>query len=875
MRFVLRRAPKMPHWNVRRPPWRRSLGVLGLLIGMAAISLYSIDYGMQLYRTRRAENLAALLEQLQASQLATLPHYVRGLAFAHPDRLDIEMKPSDYLELAGRRQEALRQGVLLGGDNDFVPATVHHGNQSVEVKLRLKGDWTDHLLGDKWSFRIKVKGDGSVYGMKQLSLQHPRTRNYAYEWLFQHALEREDILSLRYDFVDVTLNAKELGIYAVEEHFEKRLIENRRRREGPILRLNEELLWADRVGQPWNSGGVSVTGLESEQAAWVDGFGDAVLTDPAQFQKFQLAASLFERFRNGELATHQVFDARRLGTFYALCDLLGSMHAGVWHNLRFYFNPVTSLLEPIGFDANAGHRIVRPIGALRDADEPIKFKDRAFSDPVLFEEYVRALERMSQPGYLDTLLKETRPELDRRLTILYKEFPYVHFSPAVFKHNRAVIAAALDPAKGLHAYLRGRSAGALSLETGSIQSMPVEILGVVVRDSLTLAPAARVILSPRMPDRPVSYRVAEFPLPASLPASLPIGSHLKVMYRILGASITRSADVFPWQYETDIPPADDLVRQGQSITELDCVRVDEARKRIEFKPGTWAIVASVVIPPGYEVACGEGTEIDLGQNATLLSFSRLNFAGSESAPIVVRSQGPHGGSVAVMSRGEESVLEYVHFLNLSNPAHGGWSLTGAVTFYEAPARFSHCVFADNECEDALNTIRSRVSIEACVFRHTQADAFDSDFSTGRIAQTLFVDCGNDAIDVSGSVFEVVDCRIDGTGDKGVSSGENSQVVVRNLELVHAAIAVASKDLSELRGEKIRITDSQVGMTIFQKKPEFGPASMVVDQLQMTGVQVPYLVEQNSKLTLNGKRISPNQEKVRDELYGVRYGKASR
>jgi parallel beta helix pectate lyase-like protein len=228
-----------------------------------------------------------------------------------------------------------------------------------------------------------------------------------------------------------------------------------------------------------------------------------------------------------------------------------------------------------------------------------------------------------------------------------------------------------------------------------------------------------------------------------------------------------------------------------------------------------------------------------------------------------------------MSRGEESGLEYVHFLSLSNPAHGGWSLTAAVTFYEAPARFSHCVFADNECEDALNTIRSRVSIEECVFRHTQADAFDSDFSNGKIAKTLFVDCGNDAIDVSGSVFEVADCRIEGTGDKGVSSGENSQVVVRNLELVRAAIAVASKDLSELRGEKIRIIDSQVGMTIFQKKPEFGPASMVVDQLEMTGVHVPYLVEKNSKLTLNGKRIQPNQEKVRDELYGVRYGKASR
>ena len=56
---------------------------------------------------------------------------------------------------------------------------------------------------------------------------------------------------------------------------------------------------------------------------------------------------------------------------------------------------------------------------------------------------------------------------------------------------------------------------------------------------------------------------------------------------------------------------------------------------------------------------------------------------------------------------------------------------------------------------------------------TQADAFDSDFCTGSIARCLFVNCGSDAIDVSGSVFEVADTRIEGTGDKGMSAGEDS------------------------------------------------------------------------------------------------------
>jgi len=48
--------------------------------------------------------------------------------------------------------------------------------------------------------------------MKQFSIHHPNTRNYVYEWIFHQALKREGVLSLRYDFIEVTLNGKFLDI---------------------------------------------------------------------------------------------------------------------------------------------------------------------------------------------------------------------------------------------------------------------------------------------------------------------------------------------------------------------------------------------------------------------------------------------------------------------------------------------------------------------------------------------------------------------------------------------------------------------------------------------------------------------------------------
>ena len=52
------------------------------------------------------------------------------------------------------------------------------------------------------------------------------------EWFLHQFVAYSGLLALRYDFVQLYLNGDNLGIYALEEHFEKELIENNNRREG-------------------------------------------------------------------------------------------------------------------------------------------------------------------------------------------------------------------------------------------------------------------------------------------------------------------------------------------------------------------------------------------------------------------------------------------------------------------------------------------------------------------------------------------------------------------------------------------------------------------------------------------------------------------
>ena len=142
-------------------------------------------------------------------------------------------------------------------------------------------------------------------------------------------------------------------------------------------------------------------------------------------------------------------------------------------------------------------------------------------------------------------------------------------------------------------------------------------------------------------------------------------------------------------------------------------------------------------------------------------------------------------------------------------------MTGAFTFYESPVRFFQCRFGENSSEDALNIIRSDFVIDACVFTNASSDAFDADFCTGRIENSYFSMCGNDGIDVSGSLVEVVDCRLEDIGDKGLSAGEDSKMEARNVQFERVGIALASKDKSHLNIDGARIDECEVGITIFQ------------------------------------------------------------
>lgn len=861
---------------------RRSLRCLVLIplvfIVIAGMMLGSVFFGVRL-RTDH-ETLKQWILSVARHKLAFIPNYVEG-RFAQPEHIDIDIKHKDFQKLAYKRQQALEAGFLHAVDEDWIPAKIRYHDETYKVMLRLKGDRSDHWAGaDGWSYKVKIKDEDKTFlGMKRFALQAPVTRGYLNDWFMHKLFAHCGLISLRYDFIEVAINGKTQPIYAIEENFEKRLIEHNGRRDGPIVRFNTELLWRFRGRVPEQLTWPAITAYQMKR----------IEADEKLYDQFITAQNLLEHFRQNTLPPGKVFDSQKLAMFFAIIDLMGYHHAVLLDNVKFYYNPVTSLLEPVGYDNSWLYSLEeeglwgagRPIDAAHTPDSPHQDWGHAlFRDRDFFKCYVRALEKLSGKAFLDDFFAGTDVEYREKLQVLHKDYPWYHFEgKSILYANQQYIRNALYPVKALHCYFRSYDADRklLSLTVRNIHEMPTEVVGISLGDRRLVALSEARLLPPRTEAEPFNYQTVDFLLPDDFQWTVAALADLRVNYTIIGASRSAEESIYARPALDESFVQKDFIRQQANHETFDFLAVDKVNKTIVFAPGHINLDQNLIIPKGFTVYCLPGTNLDLSNSAKILSYSPVIFNGSAELPITVKSSDGTGQGIVVMCAQGQSELKHVIFDGLTYPAQATWQLTSSVTFYESPVNISHCRFSNNFSEDSLNLIRSQFVIDNCVFSSTSSDALDVDFCNGSVTSSSFLNIGNDAIDVSGSEVQVHDVFINKAGDKGLSVGENSVVTAERLTIKNAEIALASKDMSRITIDGIVLSDCRIGFAAYQKKSEFGPGALVVTNLQDDNVSRLYLIEARSSMILDAAEITPNadQQSVKDILYGVEYGKSSK
>jgi hypothetical protein len=89
-----------------------------------------------------------------------------------------------------------------------------------------------------------------------------------------------------------------------------------------------------------------------------------------------------------------------------------------------------------------------------------------------------------------------------------------------------------------------------------------------------------------------------------------------------------------------------------------------------------------------------------------------------------------------------------------------------------------------------------------------------------------------------------------------------------LNIQTATIGLAVKDLSETNFVEIEVNDTKIGVALFQKKPEFGPAKTIIAKLRLTNYETKYIVESGSKLIVSGREIETNDKAAKEMMAGM-------
>jgi hypothetical protein len=778
--------------------------------------------------------------------------------------IDLRIAFADLERLDDKRNDALAEGILLADESDLVPFELEADGRVIDGHLRLKGDWVDHLEVGKPSFRVELDDGAAFEGMSRFSLQHPKTRGYLNEWALISYARSLGLVAPRYGFINVTINGASAGIYAFEEHFTEEMLDGQQQRSGVILKWDEDALWEWRAESNWGKGDRSwslITDVSPDSQLPGAFQTKKVTRDPLLQQQFDAGSALLRGWELGQLNASDVFDVYKLATFGALADIWGTKHGMYWHNLRFYFNPVTGLLEPVIFDMEPG---------LERGQFAANTMLRINNDRVISTAYIAELGRLSQPEEIDKMVAGQRGEIDRMIKALQPEFGRFITDPTSIPIGRSeAIRNGLNPGASLVAVRDKTIQQDASIYLRSIMHVPIEVLGFTVNDGplqqatdalidvdsdgLLDVDDSEIVLTPVVdgdgicpgPISCVGFSLVDVPADASIQvASRIVGAHLWSWTIV--ASLTQPADA-PVVVLPDSPQ--------QVVDAHEFVELDESNRMFMISAGTWNVVGDLFLPTGWGLAVEAGTTLRFGEGVVLRISGPLRLLGSAQNNVVLEASGQSWAGVAVIRAPVGSLIEHASIRQTTGIERGGWQLTGGVTFFESDVDIKNSQFDQSFAEDALNVVRSSFTLTDTSFSQTVSDAFDGDFADGVVTGGAYVDIGGDGIDLAGSVVDVTGVEFRQIGDKALSIGEASVVSVKNVNITDVALGVVSKDRSETDLVDSVISGASVAaLAAYQKKPAYGPSVMNATGVQIDDSYAEVLIDRYSWIVRDGKRI---------------------
>lgn len=245
--------------------------------------------------------------------------------------------------------------------------------------------------------------------------------------------------------------------------------------------------------------------------------------------------------------------------------------------------------------------------------------------------------------------------------------------------------------------------------------------------------------------------------------------------------------------------------------------------------GVYQILDDVTLPVGVLLNVDAGVTMKFAKLKAINAQANVKMAGTEEKPILLTAMTP--GSVneawgAVTNynpEAQDSVYDHVIFEYGLNTNFKEILERGVLTFRDAKALMTHCIFRNNFGDDALTLVKSDSIVDHCQFLNNASDAIDQGTGHAEIRFSYAEGNGNDSWDLGDGSTAWVHHNVSYKGgDKCVSIGEASGAAIIEYNLcVENAIGIGIKDESTPIVRFNTLYKNQTGVWVYPSASGYG------------------------------------------------------
>ena len=780
------------------------------------------------------------------------------------ESIDLEIPFEKTIILENLRKESISNGSLPPANKmPRVKTKILHNGKEFYADIRLKGDRKAHFIDkEKSSYKLELDRDQFIFGMKKFSIQKPRIRNYIHEWIFHELSKKEGIIKIRYDFINLSINGDDKGLYVLEEGFGKELIERNKRRNGPIFSIDEDVygLYDNPVFEIYN------------KKYW---------QKPENNLIVNIASQKLHDFFDNKSEVEEVFDLEKWAAYFAIVDLTANFHGAFLKSVKLYYNPLNGLFEPIPYDGhrlkpnyhkynlNYDNRILidivqNPVGSEITGFTWIKkffYKDKKLNQK-FYNLYSSYLNKVSSKEYIENFLSENLDEIEKINSHIYADYFFYdnsrnygvglyYFLVSDFKYQAQNIRDKLKFKEQVQL---------LKINDKRYLFKPYyKNYNQLIADKLICSLKNNEI------DIKLSQNIKNFENTFINLESLN-AKELKCNSLVLIDNFTK---------EIKLLKVDHLNSQFSYVNFNKKYRknfkdfFNEEDNFLILKSDFIEIDKNVYIPKGYKVLIKPGQKILLTNKAFIISNSPWQIGGDDKPVIITGENENLGGGILISDTEELSKIKNAKFLYLTgydlekNFEH---IILGSINFHQTKVEIEKVVFNNIFSEDAINIFRSEFKIYDANYNDIFSDAIDIDFSEGKIVKTNFENISNDAIDFSGSRVDVNNAYFDNVNDKIISAGEDSRIIINQITGTDSYAGIISKDGSKVYSKNIKFDGVKIPFAAYQKKNEYNFPSLDVKDYTLKNFVAKSIKDKTAELITNDVTIEMNSDNIISLMY---------